>query len=296
MTIFSLSRGGANKKDKTEISLKRMLPMLGFGTADLDGDIKKIVLKAIQSGYRLIDTAAVYGSEEGIGQAIREATSSGLIRREDLIIQTKLAPDNHGYYKTLKGLEESLNRLCLDYIDVYFIHWPVSRGDEETYREKNIGTWQAFSELKSKHRIRYVGVCNFLERHLLQLIDTGYGCPEIHQLELHPGYQQRGLVRFCQERGMVIEAWSPMGRGILDSPKFIDMAAKYGKDIGQLALRFSIQKGFIPLTRSSNLNRIAGNMNIFDFDIQREDMEELDMLNSNNGYMDIWSYKRQQMY
>lgn len=275
---------------------KETFPPLGFGTADLNGSVKDIVFNAIKCGYRLIDTAAVYGSEEGVGYAIAEAVGSGLINRADLIVQTKLAPGEHGYDKTIAAFKKSLKLLKLDYIDVYLIHWPVSRGDEDDYREKNIESWRAFSELKSNGLIKHIGVCNFLERHLLHLIESGYGIPEINQLEIHPGFQQRGLARFCREKGITIEAWSPMGRGILNTPQFIEMAGKYGKDIGQLALRWSVQRGFIPISRSSNFQRAVGNLNVFDFVISEEDMKELDELNSNDGYMDIWSYKRQQMY
>lgn len=278
------------------INNKITLPPIGFGTADLNGDVKEIVLNAIKHGYRLIDTAAVYGSEEGAGRAIREAVESGLVKREELIVETKLAPGEHGYAKTMACFERSLNALGLDYIDIYLIHWPVSRGDEEDYKEKNVESWRAFSELKDKGLIKHIGVCNFLERHLLHLIETGLGCPEINQLELHPAFQQRGLVNFCRERGIAVEAWSPMGRGVLNSQEFIDMAAKYGKDIGQLALRWSVQKGFVPLTRTSNFERAKGNLNVFDFNISEEDMSELDALNTNDCHMDIWSYKRQQMY
>lgn len=144
--------------------------------------------------------------------------------------------------------------------------------------------------------MKHIGVCNFLERHLLQLTDAGGQLPEVNQLELHPGFQQRGLVRFCRERGIVIEAWSPMGRGVLRKPEFEQMAARYGKDIGQLALRWSLQNGYIPLTRSSNRAHIKNNLNVFDFEISREDMSVLNELNTNDNHQDIWSYKRQQMY
>lgn len=273
-----------------------ILPPIGFGTYDLNGDVKKIVLGAIERGYRLIDTAKVYGSEDGIGYAIKEAIENGIVKREELFIQTKLAPGEHGYYEAFSCFDESLNRLQLDYIDMYLIHWPVSRGDEYDYKEKNIATWQAFSELKKKGVVKHIGVCNFLERHLIHLMDSSYGYPEVNQLEIHPGYQQRGLVDFCRERNIVIEAWSPLGRGIMNTQEYVAMAKKYGKNVGQLALRWSIQNGFVPLTRSSNFERIEGNMEVFDFEISQEDMEVINKLNSNKNFQDIWSYKRQQMY
>ena len=272
------------------------IPPIGFGTADLTGVVDELVLAAIEAGHRLIDTAQVYGSEEGVGRAVSAAVERGLVRREDLFIETKLDPQRHGYQEALDAFYESLDRLQTDYVDMFLIHWPVARGSEDTYREKNIATWQAFEELKKKGKARHIGVCNFLERHLLQLTENGLSCPEVNQLELHPAFQQRGLVRFCRERGIVIEAWSPMGRGVLKQPQFEEMAAGYGKDVGQLALRWSLQNGYIPLTRSSNPAHINSNLNVFDFEISDEDMCALNRLNTNDNHQDIWSYKRQQMY
>lgn len=272
------------------------LPPIGYGTADLTRPAEEAVLDAIRCGYRLIDTAPVYGSEEGVGKAVRRAEEQGLAKRSELWIETKLPPGRHGYYEALASLEESLARLQTDYVDLYLIHWPVSRGDEETYREKNAAAWQAFEELKKRGKARRIGVCNFLERHLLHLTESGLSCPEVNQLELHPGFQQRGLVRFCRERGIAVEAWSPMGRGLLRTPEYEAMAAAYGKTSGQLALRWSVQKGFLPLSRSSDRAHMEQNLQIFDFQIRPEDMETLDALNTPDNHQDIWSYRRQQMY
>lgn len=269
---------------------------IGFGTADLARSASEAVFDAVNAGYFLIDTAQVYGSEHGVGEAVKRAVSEGVVRREDLFVQTKLAQNRHGYYEAMDAFQESLQQLQMDYVDMYLIHWPVARGSEETYREKNLATWQAFQELKNQGKVRHIGVCNFLERHLLQLADNGMADPEVNQLELHPGYQQCGLVRFCRERGIAIEAWSPMGRGILRTPEFEAMAQRYGKNIGQLALRWSVQNGFIPISRSSDAHHIAANLDIFDFTITDEDMAALNRLNTNDGHMDIWSYRRQQMY
>lgn len=275
---------------------KLSLPPIGFGTADLSTPVEEAVWDAVRCGYRLIDTAPVYGSEEGVGKAIRRAEECGLANRSELLLETKLPPNRHGYYEAFDSLNESLERLQTDYIDVYLIHWPVPRGDEETYREKNIAAWQAFVEMKKQRKVRHIGVCNFLERHLLQLMESGLSCPEINQLELHPGFQQRGLVRFCKERGILIEAWSPMGRGLLQTPEFEAMAASYGKTSGQLALRWSVQKSFLPLSRSSSRVHMEQNLQIFDFQIRPADLKKLDALNTPDNHQDIWSYRRQQMY
>lgn len=272
------------------------LPAIGYGTAELTGDIRQLVMAAVRCGYRMIDTAAVYGSEEAIGEAVSELTANGELCREELFLETKLDPKLHGYHAALRGFQESLDKLQTDYLDMYMIHWPVARGSEDTYREENLETWRAFEELYQKGKVRAIGVCNFLERHLLQLMEACSVPPMVDQLEIHPGYQQRGLVRFCIEQGLVIEAWSPLGRGILNGPEFQAMAAKHGKSAAQLALRWSVQRGHVPLTRSSSPAHMAGNLDIFDFTLSDEEMAAMDQLNTNDGHMDIWSYKRQQMY
>lgn len=270
---------------------------VGFGTANLgDAAENSTYFAAGGGGYRLIDTARVYGSEQAVGNALHRIYKETDLRREDFIVQTKLSPEEGGYHEALADFDRSLNDLQMDYVDVYFIHWPVSRGNEHDYHERNIASWQAFEELQRKGRVRMLGVCNFLERHLLDIIENCDVMPQIHQLELHPGFQQIGLVEFSRKHGMQIEAWSPMGRGLLNKPEYIQMADSYGKNIGQLALRWCVQKGFLPLSRSSNKEHIEGNREIFDFSISDEDMEKLDQLNTNTEHMDIWSYKRQQMY
>lgn len=272
------------------------IPKIGYGTADLKGDVSFLVCEAIEAGYRLIDTASVYGTEKDVGVGIEKALKSSNIKRNQLFIETKLNPATHGYYETLKNAEQSLNNLKLDYLDMYLIHWPVARGSEFTYKEENIETWQAFETLYKQGKVKGIGVCNFLERHLLQIIDSCSILPVVNQLELHPGFQQVGLVQFCRERGLIIEAWSPMGRGILMQNCFIQMAEKYGVNIGQLALKWSIQKGFVPLSRSSTIGHIHDNLQVFDFSISDDDMNIIDSINTSDGHMDIWSYKRQQMY
>jgi len=273
-----------------------IIPAIGYGTAELIGDIKELVKAAVHCGYRLIDTAAVYGSEQAIGDAVSELVLNGTIRREDLFLETKLDPKQHGYHAVMQEFQNSLERLQTDYLDMYMIHWPVARGSEETYREENIETWGAFEELYQKGKIRAIGVCNFLERHLLQIMKNCSVPPMVNQLEIHPGYQQRGLVHFCQEMGLVIEAWSPMGRGILEKPEIQAIAAKYSKDIAQLALHWSTQGGYIPLTRSSSFLHMANNLDIFDFTLSNDELATMNALNTNDGHMDIWSYRRQQMY
>ncbi len=285
-----------NIEKRYNTEMKKQLPPIGFGTADISGDITEAVVAAICAGHRLIDTARVYGSERYVGKAIARCISDGIIRREDLFVQTKLDPSLHSYEGAIKSFHTSLEMLGITYVDQYLIHWPVPRGCEDDCYERNRAVWKAFETLQENGETQHIGVCNFLERHLIDIAESARILPETNQLELHPGFQQRGLVRFCRRHGMTVEAWSPMGRGVLQTAEFEKMAAAYGKDVGQLALRWSIQNGFIPLTRSSSQTHIKANLNVFDFHISPEDMARLNELNTSDNHQDIWSYKRQQMY
>ena len=272
-----------------------LLSEVGFGTADLAEDAEDAVYTALTHGYRLIDTARAYGSESAVGKALKRICSDGVHKRENYIIQTKLMPGVVGYENVLNDFEQSLNNLGTDYIDVYFIHWPVNRGSERTYHHENVEIWKAFEHLYETGKVKRLGVCNFLERHLKDILDNCIVKPTVHQLEIHPGYQQIGLVEYSQKLGMDIEAWSPMGRGELNGETYTDIANRYRCNIGQLALKWSLQKGYVPLSRSKTKEHIINNR-ILDFSISKEDMNKIDELNTNTNYLDIWSYRRQQMY
>lgn len=272
-----------------------LISQVGFGTADLADDAEEAIYTAMTHGYKLIDTARAYGSETAVGHALKKVCSNGSHKREDYIIQTKVTPGVVGYQEVLDDFEQSLSNLGTDYVDVYFIHWPVNRGSEKTYHAENVEIWKAFEHLYEIGKVKKLGVCNFLERHLMDIWDNCQVKPAVHQLELHPGYQQIGLVEYSKKLGMDIEAWSPMGRGELENKAYKDMADRYGCNIGQLALKWSLQKGYIPLARSKNKDHIINNR-ILDFTIVKEDINNIDELNTNTNFLDIWSYKRQQMY
>lgn len=175
-----------------------LLSEVGFGTADLAEDAEDAVYTALTHGYRLIDTARAYGSESAVGKALKRICSDGVHKRENYIIQTKLMPGVVGYENVLNDFEQSLNNLGTDYIDVYFIHWPVNRGSERTYHHENVEIWKAFEHLYETGKVKRLGVCNFLERHLKDILDNCRVKPTVHQLEIHPGYQQIGLVEYSQ--------------------------------------------------------------------------------------------------
>lgn len=270
-------------------------PSIGFGTADLGDEAEEAVFAALNNGYRLIDTARAYESEGAVGRALNRIYKENGSKRSDYIIQTKVSPSVSGYDETLADFEKSLELLNTEYIDIYFIHWPVTRGNEKTYHKVNIEIWKAFEKLYNENKVRRLGVCNFLERHLADILDNCKVRPTVHQLEIHPGYQQIGLVEYSKKIGMCIEAWSPMGRGEMKTEVYSDMAIRYGCDIGQLALKWSLQKGYIPLSRSRTKEHIINNR-ILNFTITEEDIKKIDQLNTNTNFQDIWSYKRQQMY
>ena len=272
-----------------------LISEVGFGTADLAEAAEEAIYTALTNGYKLIDTARAYRSEKSLGQALKKVCSDGTHKREDYIIQTKVTPGVVGYQAVLDDFEQSLLNLGIDYVDVYFIHWPVNRGSEKTYHDENVEIWRAFEHLYQAGKVKRLGVCNFLERHLIDIWDHCKVRPAVHQLEIHPGYQQIGLVEYSQKMGMDIQAWSPMGRGELNNKTYTDMANSYGCNVGQLALKWSLQKGYTPLSRSRTKEHIVNNR-ILDFTISTEDMKKIDELNTNTNYLDIWSYKRQQMY
>lgn len=272
------------------------VPSVGFGTADLEDHVEASVEAAIRAGYRLIDTARVYGSEEGVGRAIAKCIAEGIVTREDLFVQTKLDPACHSYEGVLNSFRRSQKALGLSYVDQYLIHWPVPRGQERECYVANREAWRAFETLYDNGAVRMLGVCNFLERHLADLMENSRIQPMTNQLEIHPAFQQCGLVRYCRKLGMYIQAWSPMGRGCLKNEKWKTRATDYGKDVGQLALRWSVEHGFIPLARSSSFEHIQSNLDIFDFRLKQKDLDELDAMNTCDQHMDIWAYKRQQMY
>lgn len=272
---------------------------IGFGTANIKGDICESVKTAVRAGCRLIDTAYNYNSEKDVGKALNDLISNHEIGREDLIIQTKLAPRKHGYYPTKECFHESLDNLKLEYVDNYFIHWPVPRGMELTYCERNSETWSAMEEEFHEGRVRMLSVSNFLERHLLQ-IETFANIPiSYNQLEIHPMFQQIGLSRFCKSKGIKIQSWSPLGNGTFSTDckdKLASIGEKYNKSYRQVCLRWNVQMGNTPIFSSGNPDHILENMDIFDFELSEMDMEEIRKMNTSDHHLQIWCYDNQMMF
>lgn len=246
------------------------IPVLGFGVYQSPPGAKTIesVSTAIQTGYRLIDTAALYQNEADVGAAIRK----NRIPRNDLFITTKLWNSDQGYDSTLKAFDNSIKRLGLRYIDLYLIHWPVS--------DKRLDSWKALERLKNEERCRSIGVSNFTIRHLKELLDHCTIPPAVNQVEFSPFLYQKQLHEFCQKNSIVIEAYSPLTKGDrLGDLQLKNLAKKYGKTTAQILIRWCLQHEVIPLPKSNTPSRIRENAQVFDFEIRTEDMLLLDSLN-----------------
>lgn len=221
------------------------IPALGFGTyLSKDGEeVYQAVLSALEAGYRHIDTATFYGNEESIGRAIQD---SG-IPREELFITTKLWNDAHGYEEAKAALQDSLDRLQLDYLDLYLIHWPNPVQLRDRWQAANADSWRAMEEMVEAGLIRTIGVSNFLVHHLEELLKTAKIIPAVNQLRLAPGVYQTEIIDYCREKGIVLEAWSPLGRGELFShPTLLALAEKYGKTVAQIDLSVVVVSGMSP--------------------------------------------------
>jgi diketogulonate reductase-like aldo/keto reductase len=260
-------------KDTTTLHNGVKMPWVGLGVFKVtDGDeVIQSVKAAIKSGYTSIDTAAIYKNEEGVGQAIKE---SGVPRGE-LFITSKLWNSEQGYESTLKAFETSMEKLGLDYLDLYLIHWP----GKDKYKE----TWKAFEKLYKEGRIRAIGVSNFQIHHLEDLIASAEIKPMVNQVEFHPHLTQKELKAYCEKEGIQLEAWSPLKQGqLLNEPVLQEIAEKYNKSVAQVILRWDIQQGVVTIPKSVKEHRIIENADIFDFELTAEEMERIDGLNQDS--------------
>jgi len=252
------------------------LPHIGFGTykATEEEGIASVKL-ALQKGYRLLDTAAKYENESAVGKGIKE---SG-IPREEIFVTTKVWRDNLGYENTKKAFEESLQKLDLDYIDLYLIHWPANAKNFDNWEEVNAETWRAMEEMQAEGKIRSIGVSNFWPEHLEALAKTAKVMPSINQIEFHPGYWQPEVTQYCKDKGIVVEAWSPLARGkVFDHEVLKSIAETHNKSVSQICLRWCIEHGAITIPKSTTPERIQDNMNIFDFELSPEEIKQIDAI------------------
>jgi len=247
------------------------IPRIGLGVLRVGADdAQRSVRTAIESGYRSIDTAAVYGNEDGVGRGIRE---SG-VPREDIFLTTKVWNTNHGYREALDAFDKSVDRLGVEYVDLYLIHWPmvsVGRIPE---------TWQALQEIKKQGRARSIGVSNFLVPHLEQLAADSDELPVVNQIELHPHMQQNELRAYHSAHGIVTEAWSPLGQGqVLADPALQRIAEAHARSVAQIVLRWHVQLGNVAIPKSSNPERIRQNLDVFDFSLTADEMQAIADIN-----------------
>lgn len=259
------------------------IPCIGFGTWQTpDGDVcVSSVLSAIEAGYRHIDTAQGYGNEESVGLAVKK---SGIDRKE-LFITSKLTNSEHGYERTLAAFEETMKKLDMDYLDLYLIHWPNPIAFRDHWQEANAGTWKAFEELYKAGRIRAIGISNFRPHHIEELMKTATVAPMVNQIRLCPGETQDEVVDYCRSHNIQLEAYSPLGVGkIFEVPEMKALAEKYGKSIAQICIRWSLQRGYLPLPKSVTPSRIKENTQVFDFELEASDVQLIADLKGCVGY------------
>ncbi|HEX2283796.1 MAG TPA: aldo/keto reductase [Mycobacterium sp.] len=252
------------------------IPVIGLGVGELsDADAERAVSAALEAGYRLIDTAAAYGNEAAVGRAI---AASG-VPRDELFITTKLATEDQGFQSSQDACKASLERLGLDYVDLYLIHWPAEQ--QGTY----VNSWGGLMKSKEVGDARSIGVCNFNAEHLSNVIELSFFTPAINQIELHPLLNQAELRAHNAEHGVITEAYSPLGTGkLLDNPTISSVAQAHGKTPAQVLLRWSIQLGNIVIPRSSSPERIRENLDVFDFELTDDEMATLNGLDDGTRF------------
>lgn len=245
------------------------MPYFGLGVyLAKDGEeVSNAVKVALNHGYRHVDTASIYNNEAGVGLGIKESD----VDRKDVFVVSKVWNSDQGYDSTLRAFDASLERLGLDYLDLYLIHWPKGERSKET--------WKAMERIYREKRVRAIGVSNFMQHHLEDVLTNAEIVPMVNQMEFHPYLVQQDLVNFCKSKGIQYEAWSPMMQGnIFDLPILKQMAEKYAKTVAQVVLRWDLQKGVVTIPKSSKPERIVSNADLFDFELSAEDVHVLDNL------------------
>ncbi|TQJ58675.1 2,5-diketo-D-gluconate reductase A [Arthrobacter sp. SLBN-83] len=260
-----------------ELNDGNRIPQLGLGTWPLDDEqVAAAVVQAVEAGYRHIDTAVKYGNERGVGNGIR---ASG-VDRSELFITTKLDGEFQGHDRAVAGLEGSLKRLGLDYVDLLLIHWPLPG------RDQYVSTWQTFERLQAEGKVRSIGVSNFKPAHLERLMAETDVVPAVNQIQLSPAITRTAEREFHARHGIVTESYSPLGgsgAGLLSAPVLSQLAEKHGKTPGQLVLRWHIQNGLVTIPKSASPERMAENLDVFDFALDPQDLAELSVLDEGPG-------------
>jgi 2,5-diketo-D-gluconate reductase A len=248
------------------------IPQLGFGVFQVPAeDTDRVVSHALRTGYRSIDTAAAYGNEAEVGEAIAASD----LDRQQVFVTTKVWNDDHGHDRARRAFQHSIERLGFEYLDMYLIHWPAP------YADRYAETWETLCELKDSGHVRSIGVSNFMVEHLERIIDASGVVPAVNQVELHPRLQQRELREFHRRRGIATEAWSPLGQGrILDDPTISELAQAHERTAAQVVLRWHLQLGNVVIPKSVTTARIEENFQIFDFELSQEEIEAFEALDA----------------
>ncbi|KHF40633.1 aldo/keto reductase [Halalkalibacter okhensis] len=263
-------------QDTTTLQNGIDMPWLGLGVFKVEEgpELINAVKAAIVQGYRSIDTASIYGNEQGVGEGLLAGIKEAGIKREDLFITSKVWNADLGYETTLKAFNESLTKLGLDYLDLYLIHWPV----ENKYKE----AWRALESLYIEGKVKAIGVSNFQIHHIDELMKTATILPMVNQVERHPRLTNKELLQFCEGKGIQLEAWSPLMQGeILENEVLLSIAEKYKKSTAQVILRWNLQNKVVIIPKSTKEHRIISNSNLYDFELTREEMDQIDQLNQN---------------
>jgi len=251
------------------------IPAIGYGTYKTSENDVSIILSAIECGYRLLDTASIYKTEQQTGAAIRQSA----IPREEITVISKVWRNDLGYHKTKEAFAKSLKQTGLNYLDLYLIHWPANARNFNNWQKTNAETWRAMEELLEEGKIKSIGVSNFWPEHLEALLDSAKIKPAVNQIEFHPGYWQPETTQYCKEKGIVLQAWSPLARGrIFGNEILIEIANRHQKTVSQIALRWIVQQGVIPIPKAASKERMNENFDIFDFALSDEEMELINNL------------------
>ena len=250
------------------------MPGLGLGVFKVEEgpDLVNAVRAAIVHGYRSIDTAAIYGNEQGVGEGIAAGIKETGIKREDLFITSKVWNSDLGYESTIKAYEASLKKLGLDYLDLYLIHWPVEGKFQEA--------WRALETLYTEGKVKAIGVSNFQIHHLEDLMNSATILPMVNQVERHPRLTNKEVLEYCKQKGIQLEAWSPLMQGqILDNEVLQSIATKHNKTTAQVILRWNLQEQVVVIPKSIKEHRIIANADLYDFELTQEEMDQIDQLN-----------------
>lgn len=252
------------------------IPCMGYGTYKAaDANNADVIRMAIDAGYRYFDTASFYQTEAYVAEALRD---SG-VARKDVFLTSKMWKDEMGYEQTKAAFQRTLEQLGTDYLDLYLMHWPRPDAQDTDWKQLDVDTWRAMEELYQAGKIRAIGLSNFLPQHIENILQHCTVAPMVNQIEFHPGYAQEAAVRYCQERQIQVQAWSPMGRArVLHDPLVEELAGKYGVSTAQICLRYAVQRHVIPLPKASSMERMKQNQQIFAFALSQEDMYRLDTM------------------